>query len=87
MTNPAGNVCIRCGKIRVIAKTWEEQSGTSTLTCSSFVCPNADCQKIVEKELAKRKRDKETSERERAERILANRKPRPASPGEKKDKR
>jgi len=72
MTDPTGNVCIRCGKVRVIAKTWKEKIGTSTLTCSSFVCPDADCQKIVEKVLAKRKEDKETSERERLERIQAN---------------
>jgi hypothetical protein len=72
MTNPAGNVCIRCGKVRVIAKTWQEQAGNSTLTCSSFVCPDADCQKIVEKQLAKRKEDKENNERERAERALAS---------------
>jgi hypothetical protein len=72
MTNPAGNVCIRCGKVRVMAKTWKEQAGTSTLTCSSFVCPDADCQKIVEKQLAKRKEDKENNERERAERAQAN---------------
>jgi hypothetical protein len=73
MTNPTGNVCIRCGKVRIITKTWKEQVGTSTLTCSSFACPDANCQKIVEKELAKRKEDKETNERERLERIQANR--------------
>lgn len=72
MTEPTGNVCIRCGKPRVIAKTWKERVGTSTLICSSFICPDSDCQKIVEKQLAKRKEDKETSERERLERIQAN---------------
>lgn len=39
--------CVRCGKMRVISKTWTEDNTTYTNT----VCPDADCQKQVEAEL------------------------------------
>lgn len=50
-------VCIRCGKVRVTAKTWTEKIGGSLITYTQTVCPDALCQKIVEAELIK-KQDK-----------------------------
>lgn len=72
MVNSTGNVCIRCGKVRIVGKTWQEQSGTATLTCTEYVCPDTECQKIVEKQLAKRVADKEASEKAREERFQTN---------------
>ena len=40
--------CIRCGKERILDKTWSEQIGISLVTYTQSVCPDADCQKIVE---------------------------------------
>lgn len=42
--------CIRCGKTRIIAKTWKENATTYVQT----VCPDPECQKMVEKELQKK---------------------------------
>ncbi len=42
------SVCIRCGKLRILDKTWREQVGTSLLTHTDTVCPDAKCQKLVE---------------------------------------
>ena len=49
------NYCIRCGKKRILKKTWEEYKGNSLLSYSKYVCPDEDCQKIVEKKLKKEK--------------------------------
>jgi len=50
--------CIRCGKIRVFKRQWKEvlEKG-STITHTETVCPDPECQKIVEAEFA-RKREK-----------------------------
>ncbi|RJQ26524.1 hypothetical protein C4577_03400 [Candidatus Parcubacteria bacterium] len=49
------NVCTRCGKERIDAKTWTETLqtfyGETQITYTDTVCPNAECQKIVEKHL------------------------------------
>ncbi len=57
------NVCIRCGKDRVVAKTWKEKVetavGITVWVHTDMVCPDGVCQKLVEKELAMRKEKKE----------------------------
>lgn len=67
LTNP----CIRCGKERILAKTWVEEiptfgNKTTKVTRSLNICPDPECQKIVAAELdqQKRKRDKIKSDRE-----------------------
>ena len=40
--------CIRCGKVRIFGRTWSEQVGTSHVTHTETVCPDGDCQKLVE---------------------------------------
>ena len=70
-----GNICIRCGKKRVVAKTWTEtiktSSGTSLLTHILSVCPDAACQKKVEQLLAKQKQLSLDKQRASEERSLA----------------
>lgn len=47
----SGNVCIRCGKDRVLQKKWQEEVptfiGVSVVTRSLYVCPDTDCQEKV----------------------------------------
>ena len=43
-------MCIRCGKERVFVKTWNDTIGTIKTTYSTSVCPDKDCQKIVDRE-------------------------------------
>jgi hypothetical protein len=60
----SSNVCTRCGKPRVNGKSWTEKitnySGTSTVTHTQTICPDPNCQKLVEEKLAfeKAKSDK-----------------------------
>lgn len=49
--------CVRCGKTRVVAKSWTEKVGMSTVNYMQTVCPDPECQKIVDEQLQK-KRDK-----------------------------
>lgn len=65
------NPCTRCGKERIQSKKWKEKtvtfSGTTiVVTRTSNICPDKECQKVVDKELnaQKAKRDKIKSDRE-----------------------
>ena len=53
------NLCIRCGKERKISKTWKEKvetyRGIVVLTHEEYVCPDPECQKLVNIELQDRK--------------------------------
>lgn len=50
MSKTYQNLCIRCGKVRVVVRTWEEQVGYSTVTNTEMACPDPECQKKVDKE-------------------------------------
>jgi hypothetical protein len=43
--------CIRCGKLRIVAKSWSERVSGSLITYTQTICPDPDCQKIVDREL------------------------------------
>lgn len=49
------NLCTRCGKERIDSKTWEEEItsffGATTITHTETVCPDPECQKIVEEKM------------------------------------
>ncbi len=51
MSNP----CIECGKERIDGKTWKGKVGTSVVTYTQTVCPDSDCQKIVDKGILERR--------------------------------
>lgn len=51
MSNP----CVRCGTERIDGKTWEGKVGASPITYTMTVCPDKECQKIVDKGIAERK--------------------------------
>ncbi|OGG03972.1 hypothetical protein A2W14_05935 [Candidatus Gottesmanbacteria bacterium RBG_16_37_8] len=46
--------CIRCGKTRIVGKIWTENVSGSKITHTQTVCPDPECQKIVEEELARK---------------------------------
>lgn len=49
------NLCTRCGKQRVDSKSWTEEItsffGSSVIVHTETVCPDADCQKIVDEKM------------------------------------
>lgn len=72
MTKTYQNLCNRCGKVRVVVRTWEEQVGYSVVTNTEMACPDPDCQRAVDAEnrkqmdkykLMKRKSEERMKER------------------------
>lgn len=43
------NPCNRCGKQRVVVRSYQEVVGSTTVTRTESVCPDPDCQKKVDK--------------------------------------
>lgn len=55
----AGSVCIRCGKDRIVSKVWTERGlRGSPVTYTEAVCPDSDCQKLVDQDFALRRERK-----------------------------
>lgn len=55
MINLPPSLCTRCGKERIEAKSWNEEItaffGSTTIVHTEMVCPDAECQKIVEEKM------------------------------------
>lgn len=47
------SICIECGKKRIVVGTYEEKVGNSTVVYKETICADPECQKKVEKTLAK----------------------------------
>jgi hypothetical protein len=66
------NPCTRCGKQRIKSKTWKESVanyvGFTEITFTETVCPDPDCQKIVEKGLNQQREKREEIEKDRSDR-------------------
>lgn len=45
------NICTRCGKLRVVVKTYQEKVGNSIVVYTINECPDPLCQKIVNGQL------------------------------------
>lgn len=73
-----GNPCVRCGKQRIVVKTWTEKIGNSMVTMEETACPDPACQKEVDLENQKQS-DKRRLIKERNEERLRNLK-RPVTP-------
>lgn len=73
MKQQLSNPCTRCGKERIITKTWTEKMdtffGTSTVTHTETSCPDPECQKIVEEKNLMLKQKKEQMEQDRQDRL------------------
>lgn len=65
-------ICIRCGKMRIESKSWNEYVGTSLITYTETVCPDEECQKIVDEQLKTRKDKLATLQKESMERRKRN---------------
>ncbi|PIT89193.1 MAG: hypothetical protein COU27_01685 [Candidatus Levybacteria bacterium CG10_big_fil_rev_8_21_14_0_10_36_7] len=69
MTKNYTNPCTRCGKERIDGKKWKENletfAGISVITHVDTVCPDKNCQKMLEEELARQKEKKEAQAIER----------------------
>lgn len=67
--------CGRCGKDLIVSRTWEEKvqiyGGESTVTHTESVCPDKDCQSVVDAERNKLKQKMEKNKKDREERAQA----------------
>lgn len=62
MPNLYSNPCTRCGKERIIVRTWKETVGYSVVTTRETACPDKACQKMVE-QANKKQIDKQEASR------------------------
>ena len=74
MNSIHGNLCVRCGKQRIIVKTWKEQLGYSTITATMTACPDKECQKIVDANNKKQKARQDALKFRSSQRLQARRK-------------
>lgn len=77
MNGKQTNPCIRCGKERVFFKTWNESTTTFSgslvkIVHTQFVCPDADCQKIVNSKLTAEREKREEMHRTKEKRAAEN---------------
>lgn len=56
--------CIRCGKIRIVGKSWKETVGSNEVIYTETVCPDPECQKLVDEQLLKKKNKIEEIQKE-----------------------
>ena len=45
------SICPRCGKQRVVIKTYKEVVGTSSVSYTETACPDKKCQEVVDEKL------------------------------------
>jgi uncharacterized protein YajQ (UPF0234 family) len=81
MTKTNTSRCIECGKQRIIVGTHEEKVGNSVIVIKETSCPDPQCQKKVEKILAKELEKRQQSVQNQKARIAARKtaKPQPVS--------
>lgn len=68
------NPCIRCGKQRINGKTTKEKIGVSEIIYTQTICPDRECQKIVDQGIAERRAKTAFLTEERAKSKLAREK-------------
>lgn len=72
MHNPNSTPCIRCGKERIVSKTWKEEItnffGSSFVTHTETVCPDEECQKVVDEKFRQEREKKEAIQLEKQKR-------------------
>ncbi len=53
------SICIRCGKVRIVGKTWlEKMDRGNPITHTETICPDKECQKIVDADFAAKREKK-----------------------------
>ncbi|OGK10454.1 hypothetical protein A2767_01195 [Candidatus Roizmanbacteria bacterium RIFCSPHIGHO2_01_FULL_35_10] len=73
MSKDYSNLCVRCGKQRIIVKTWKEKLGYSTITATMTACPDKECQKIVDANNKKQKAKQDALKLRSNQRLQARR--------------
>jgi hypothetical protein len=72
------NPCTRCGRERVISRTWKEDvktySGTSSVVHVDTMCPDPACQKLVDDQLAVQKEKRMVIAQNQKRRVLERQK-------------
>lgn len=67
------NPCTRCGKERIEGKAYKEEIstflGTSTIIHVDTICPDKECQKIVESKLEEMRRKTEEMKQEKQKKL------------------
>jgi hypothetical protein len=69
--NLISNPCSRCGKARIVVKTWQELSGKSMVTYRTMACSDPNCQRRVDAQLDKEKAKRESFKLEALEKDKA----------------
>jgi uncharacterized protein YdbL (DUF1318 family) len=69
MQTKAQNVCIKCGKKRIVARTYKEYVGLTLVTYTDMVCPDPECQKLVDEISAARKEKSDFLKRKREKNV------------------
>jgi hypothetical protein len=64
------SVCIRCGKERIVVSSRKEVVSKSEVVYTTTVCPDPECQKIVEKGLRDEERKRVALKDEQEKREL-----------------
>jgi len=55
MQKPEKKTCYRCGKERVVSKTWKEKVGNSIVETTEYVCTDEKCEATQKKDLRNQK--------------------------------
>jgi hypothetical protein len=75
MNSISSTVCVRCGKPRIILSVKEELLGTSTISTMVAICPDPDCQKLVDGILSAEEKKRHISQVLREEKMLSRKHP------------
>ncbi|EKE13410.1 MAG: hypothetical protein ACD_13C00021G0012 [uncultured bacterium] len=62
--------CPRCGKERVIVSSHDEMISKSKITYTQTICPDPECQKVVEKNLKNDEKKRAVLKDEQEKRLL-----------------
>ena len=66
MLSSIPNPCSRCGKERTMSKTWTQTVGNFPLTRTITVCPDPECQKVINDEVLAQKEKREAIDMKKA---------------------
>jgi len=67
MQKPVKNNCYRCGKERIVSKVWKEKVGNSIVETTEKVCPDKECQSMINREMKKLKTTRQDREQKKIE--------------------
>lgn len=70
MVTTNGNVCTRCGKLRIVTGTYKETVGNSSVTYTQTACSDIECQKLVNEDLLKDEKKRVVLKNEQEHRVL-----------------